>query len=308
MGGELSPETLARSLGSSKLLLLLDNCEHLIEAAAKLVETLVQLCAHISVIATSREVLRIAGEQVYRVLPLDVPPERPQLSETLLEHSAVQLFIARMQASAGESLPQDEELQAIGAICRHLDGIPLAIEFAAARAAVLGPQTVLTRLDERFALLTGGHRTALPRQQTLRATLDWSFELLSEAERQLLQRVSIFAATFTLEGAAAVMSDVRGAAAAVTEGIANLAAKSLVTPDGSSPTGRWRLLETIRAYAREKLAEAGESDTASRLHAQFLRDLLVPATSESLWQLPKEQLERHRLEIDNVRAAVDWAF
>ena len=308
MGGELVPEAIARSLGSSKLLLLLDNCEHLIEAAAKLVETLVRLCAHVSIIATSREMLRIAGEQVYRVLPLEVPPERAPPSDTLLGPSAVRLFITRMHAAAGEFSPQGQELEAIGAICRRLDGIPLAIEFAAARAAVLGSETVLTRLDERFALLTGGHRTALPRHQTLRATLDWSYELLSEPERRLLRRVSIFAAAFTLEGAAAVMSDVCGSASAVTEGIANLAGKSLATPDGSSTAGRWRLLETIRAYALEKLAEAGETEKAARLYAQFLRDLLVPATSGTLSQLAPEQLERYRLEIDNVRAALDWAF
>src|SRR6516162_2808078 len=271
IGGKHSPETIARSLGSSKLLLLLDNCEHLIDAAARLVETLVRLCPHVSVIATSREVLRIPGEHIFRVLPLEVPPEQPLASDTILRHSAVQLFIERVRALAGEFLPQREELQAVGAICRRLDGIPLAIEFAAARAAVLGPGTVLARLAERFALLAGAHRTALPRHQTLRATLDWSYDLLSEPERRLLQRVSIFAGAFTLQGATAVTSDVRGSsgASAVTEGIANLAAKSLVTLDKSSPTGRWRLLETIRAYALEKLTDAGETEKAARLHAQF---------------------------------------
>jgi predicted ATPase/DNA-binding winged helix-turn-helix (wHTH) protein len=307
IGGELSAETIARSLGSSKLLLLLDSCEHLIDAVAKLVATLVRMCAHVSVIATSREVLRIPGEHVFHVLALDVPPAQPQASDTVLGHSAVQLFMARIQASAGEFLPQGKELQAIGAICRRLDGIPLAIEFAAARAAVLGPDTVLARLDERFALLTGGLRTALPRHQTLRATLDWSFELLSEPERRLLRRVSIFAGAFTLAGATAVMSDMGGGASAVTEGVATLAAKSLVTLDGASPTGRWRLLETIRAYALGKLADAGEAEKAARLHAQFFRDLLVPTTG-SLSRLTAEELARYRLEIDNVRAALGWAF
>jgi predicted ATPase len=211
---------------------------------------------------------------------------------------------------AGEFLPQREELQAIGAICQRLDGIPLAIEFAAARAAVLGSDTVLARLDERFALLAGAHRTALPRHRTLRATLDWSYDLLSEPESRLLQRVSIFAGAFTLEGVTAVTSDLCGSrgASAVMEGIANLAAKSLVTLDKSSPTGRWRLLETIRAYALERLAEAGEAEKAARLHAQFLRNLLVEAAAGSLSQFTPVQLLRFRLEIDNVRAALDWAF
>jgi predicted ATPase/DNA-binding winged helix-turn-helix (wHTH) protein len=308
IGGELSPEAIARSLGSSKLLLLLDNCEHLIDAAARLVETLVRLCPHVSVIATSREVLRIPGEHIFRVLPLDVPPEQPLASDTILGHSAVQLFIERVRALAGEFLPQGKELQAIGAICRRLDGIPLAIEFAAARAAVLGPETVLARLDERFALLRGGLRTALPRHQTLRATLDWSYELLSEPERPLLRRVSIFAGAFTLEGAIAVMSDVRENDCAITDGIAHLTSKSLVTLDRSSPTGRWRLLETIRAYALEKLADAGETEKAARLHAQFFRDLLVRAAAGSLSQFTTDEFARFRLEIDNVRAALDWAF
>jgi len=155
--------------------------------------------------------------------------------------------------------------------------------------------------------LTDGLRTALPRHQTLRATLDWSFELLSEPERRLLRRVSIFAGAFTLEGATAVMPDMGGGASAVTEGIANLATKSLVTLDSSSPTGRWRLLETIRAYALGKLADAGETEKAARLHAQYFRDLLVPAAG-SLLRPTTDELARHRVEIDNVRAALDWAF
>jgi predicted ATPase len=174
--------------------------------------------------------------------------------------------------------PDRETLRAIAAICRHLDGIPLAIEFAADRAAALGPELVCSRLNERFGLLTDGRRTALPRQQTLRATLDWSYELLPEPERCLLRRLGVFAAGFTLEAATAVMSDQGYAASVVLEMIANLVAKSLVTMDGSAPTGRWRLLETIRAYALELLAESGETEQVARCCPEFFRDLVGPAT------------------------------
>jgi predicted ATPase len=307
-GGEISPESLARSIGSGKLLLLLDNCEHLIDATARLVEALVGMCPNASVLATSREMLRIVGEHVYRVPPLDVPPEQPADCDALLDHSAVQLFVARVRATHGEFAPTRTTLEAIAAICRHLDGLPLAIEFAAARAAMLGAELVLEHLGERFALLTGGHRTAPQRHQTLRAMLDWSYELLSEAERRLLRRLSIFAASFTAEAAAALVVDTGQSAYTVAEGIGNLAAKSLVAVDGSMPAGRWRLLETIRKYGQEKLAEAGETQAVARWHAQYFRNLLAPAASGSLSHFTLERLAQYRLEIDNVRAALDWAF
>ena len=266
-GDEISAEAVARAIGGKKLLLVLDNCEHVIDAAARLAETVVRLCPATSIVATSREVLRIEGEHVYRVPPLDVPRLEQEESDIVLGHSAVQLFIARSKALYSNFSPHGENLRAIAAICRHLDGIPLAIEFAAARAATLGPELVLSRLDERFGLLTSGRRTALPRHQTLRATLDWSYELLPEAERCLLRRLSIFAAGFTHEAANAVMSDKGLLASVLLEQIANLVAKSLVTLDGSAPTSRWRLLETIRAYALDKLTESGEAEQVERRRA-----------------------------------------
>jgi predicted ATPase len=229
------------------------------------------------VLATSREVLRIEGEHVYRVPPLDVPPQHEEEPGSILGHSAVQLFIARTRALDSDFSPHGENLRAIAAICRRLDGIPLAIEFALARAATLGLQQVVSRLEDRFALLTGGRRTALPRHQTLRAALDWSYELLPEPERCLLRRLGIFAAGFTLEAASAVMSDKGYPASVLLEQIANLVAKSLVTSEGSAPTGRWRLLETTRAYALEKLAESGETEPIARRCAEFFRDLVRPA-------------------------------
>ena len=274
---DISPEFVARAIGGRKVLLVLDNCEHVIDATARLAETVVRLCPATSILVTSREVLRIEGEHVYRVPPLDVPSEHHEESDFILRHSAVQLFIARTRALEQKFSPHGENLRALAAICRRLDGIPLALEFAAARAAMLGPEQVLSRLDERFGLFIGGRRTALPRHQTLRATLDWSYELLRESERCLLRRLGIFAAGFTLEAANAVMSDQGYTASALLEQVANLVAKSLVALDGSEPTGRWRLLETTRAYALEKLAESGETEQIARRCAEFFRDLVGPA-------------------------------
>jgi predicted ATPase/DNA-binding winged helix-turn-helix (wHTH) protein len=304
-GDEISPESVARAIGGRKLLLVLDNCEHVIDATASFAETLARLCPRTTVLATSREVLRIEGEYVYRVPPLGVPPEHQEEPGDVLEHSAVQLLINRTKALRSDFSPHGENLPAIAAICRHLDGIPLAIEFAAARAAALGFQQVALRLDDRFGLLTAGRRTALPRHQTLRATLDWSYELLQEPERFLLRRLAVFPAGFTLEAATAVMS---GTVSSVAVGISNLVSKSLVTLDGSAPARRWRLLETIRAYALEKLAESGEAAQAARRHAKFFRDLVAPAAPGSPSQATIEDMARRGREIDNVRAALDWAF
>ena len=270
-GEQISPESVARAIGGKKLLLVLDNCEHVVDAAARLAETLVRLCPATSIVATSREGLRIEGEHVYRVPPLDVPGLNGKDSDNVLGHSAVQLFLARAMAVDSDFSPHGENLRAMADICRRLDGIPLAIEFAAARAAILGPDLVLSRLDERFGLLTGGRRTALPRHQTLRATLDWSYELLPEPERCLLRRLGIFPAGFTLEAANALMSDQSHATSVTLEQIANLIAKSLVTLDASPSSGRWRLLETIRAYALEILAENGETEQVARSCAEFCR-------------------------------------
>jgi predicted ATPase/DNA-binding winged helix-turn-helix (wHTH) protein len=315
LGGDvISAESVARAVGGRQLLLVLDNCEHVVDQAASLAETLLRVCPRTSILATSREVMRIEGEFVYLVPPLDVPPQHQQEAGEVLEHSAVQLFMARTRSLLANFSAEGENLPVIAAICRRLDGIPLALEFAAARAATLGVQQVAGRLDDRFALLTVGRRTALPRHHTLRATLDWSYELLPEPERRLLRRLAVFPAGFTLEAATAVMSDGGNAASAVMAGISNLVAKSLVTLDGSVPGGRWRMLETIRAYALEKLAESGESHQAARHHAEFFRDLFAPATGWSFSmvgdsaQRAIDDLTRHAREIDNVRAALDWSF
>jgi predicted ATPase/DNA-binding winged helix-turn-helix (wHTH) protein len=259
-GATNSAEAVARAIGSAKLLLLLDNCEHVIDAVADLIEMIVRLCPDAKVMTTSREVLRVSGEYVFRVPPLEVPALESIEPDHILGHSAVELFVSKIAALDSAFLPRAEDILSIAAICRHLDGIPLAIEFAAARAATLGVLPVTVGLSDRFTMLTNGRRTALPRHQTLRATLDWSYQLLPAPERLLLRRLAIFPAGFTLDAAVAVMQDAGLDASSVIEGIANLVAKSLVAVDQSDAAARWFLLETIRAYALEKLTADSNTD------------------------------------------------
>jgi predicted ATPase len=202
----------------------------------------------------------------------------------------------------------DTEIPIALEICRRLDGVPLAIELAAAQVDVLGVKGLAARLDDRLAVLTRGRRTALPRQQTLRSTIDWSYELLPELERRLLRHLAVFPAGFELDAAAAVTSESNDAPARIGEGIASLVAKSLVSRDGSTSAARWRLLETIRAYALEKLAESGEINLAARRHAEFFRDLIVPTATSQVLRISVDDVARYGREIDNVRAALDWSF
>jgi predicted ATPase/DNA-binding winged helix-turn-helix (wHTH) protein len=308
LSGEISAESVARAVGGRHLVLVLDNCEHVIDAVANLAETVTRLCPRTTIVATSREILRIDGESVYRVPPLDVPALGQAAPDYVMQYGAVELFVARTKALNAGFSPTAENLASIAMISRHLDGIPLAIEFAAARAAVLSVQGVAAGLRDRFALLTAGRRTALPRHRTLRATLDWSHELLPETERQLLRRLAVFPGGFTIDAATAVMADTGFDASAVLDGIANLVAKSWVALDKSGDNARWNLLETIRAYALEKLVESGESDDAQKRHAAFFRDLFTPQARGAGSSLSDEDLARHVREIDNVRAALDWSF
>src|SRR5580704_2313776 len=306
--GEISAVSVARAVGGRHLLLVLDNCEHVIDVAANLAETFTRLCPRTTIVATSREVLRIDGEAVYRVPPLEVPAPEQAAPDYIMQYGAVELFVARIKALNAGFTPTAEDLASIAAIGRHLDGMPLAIELAAASAAALGIEQVSAGLRDRFALLTRGRRTALPRQRTLRATLDWSHELLPDTERRLLRRLAVFPGGFTIDAATAVMTNTGFDASAVLDGIANLVAKSWVALDKSGDNARWTLLETIRAYALQKLAESGESDDAQRRHAAFFRDLFAPQTRNARSSLSDEELARRVREIDNVRAVLDWSF
>ncbi len=304
-GEEPVPASVARALGDRKILLVLDNCEHVIEVAAATVEALVRLCPNTTVLATSREELRVEGEVVFRVPPLEIPAEHLDDSDRVLEHSAVQLFVARMQSRWSDFQPDGKTLSVTAAICRRLDGVPLAIEFAAARAATLGIQGVAAHLDDRFALLTSGRRTALPRHRTLRATLDWSYELLPAEERALLLRLAVFPAGFTLEAVTAISDDTE---ALVVQGISSLVSKSLVTLDRSEASQRWRLLETVRAYALEKFVGMPEHQPTLRRHAEFYLALFAPFATESLQQAAIDEFDSYRRETDNLRAALNWAL
>ncbi len=309
LGGDIvSAEAIGRALAARQVLVVLDNCEHVVDEAAELAGEIVRWCPHASVLATSREALRIDGEYLFRLSPLDVPPATPDFAGNFRDYGAVRLFIRRAQAADAAFEPLGVTLATIGTICRRLEGIPLAIEFAAARVAALGVHEVAARLDDRFALLTAGRRTALPRHQTLRATLDWSYGLLTESEQHCLRNLAVFPAGFTLDAAASVMGTAGRTLPRHLDDISNLVAKSLVTPDGSAPADRWRLLETVRAYAEGKLREAGEAADASRRHATYYRDLVVNAAPASALEPTTAGLAICVREIDNVRAAIVWAF
>src|SRR5437868_5241159 len=249
-GGAVSPERVANALAAKQLLLVLDNCEHLVGAAASMAEAVLRANPAACVLATSREPLRAEGECLYRVPSLAAPTEGSRDVEELLQYGAVRLFVARARAAEPQFSPDG---RVVAAICRHLDGIPLAIELAAARTNALGVEELAARLNDCLHLLTGGRRTALPRHQTLRATLDWSYELLPETERVVLRRLAIFAGGFTLTTASAIAASAEIAATNVVEDVANLLAKSLVRADVGHASPQYMLLETTRAYALEKL-------------------------------------------------------
>jgi predicted ATPase/DNA-binding winged helix-turn-helix (wHTH) protein len=308
LGGDISAPRVSQALAGRVLLLVLDTCEHVIGAAAALAEAALRAGRALHLLATSREPLRAEGEWVYPVPPLAVPAEDAEDADDLLRYGGVRLFVERLGAAEPHFAPDRRSAAMIAAICRRLDGIPLAIELAAARAAVLGVEEVATHLDDRFRILTGGRRTALLRHQTLRATLDWSYELLSEPERVILRRLAVFAGVFRLEAASAVIASPEIAPAEVVDGIANLVAKSLVTLVAGGTVARYRLLDTMRAYGLEKLAESGEREWLARRHAEHCRDLIERAEAEWETRPTAAWPAEYAAEIDNLRAALDWAF
>lgn len=291
------------------LLLILDSCEHVIEPVAVLAETLFNAAPSVHILVTSRESLRVEGEYIHRLFPLPCPPDGVDVSAAdVLGFPAAQLFVERVTAAAGEFELADADAPGVADICHRLDGIPLALELAAARADVFGIRELAARLDDRLLLTTRGRRTAMPRHQTLRATLDWSYELLDEDERALLRRLAIFAGSFSLEAATTVAASAEPAAA-IVERLLALVAKSLVAPGGGGASlAGYRLLDTTRAYALEKLAESGEREQLARRHAEYFRGLFERAEAEWEQRPTSEQLSDYGRQIDNLRAAIDWAF
>lgn len=305
--GTVTASRIGDALASRRLLLMLDNCEHLIEAVARVAETLIQRNAHLRLLVTSREPLRIAGEQQYAVAPLDVPPLDAPTDEVLAS-SAVRLFLARAHAIEPRLAGDVQSIEQVGEVCRRLDGIPLPIELAASRAATLGIGSLLHRLDDRLNLLTGGHRTALPRHQTLRATFDWSYAMLEPGCQAVFRRLAVFTGSFTLEAACAVAAAGGIGTRATTDHISELVEKSLLMRGLGAVTTRFRLLESTRAYAFDRLEHAGERQASSAAHASHVLERLEALGDE----FPEASLEQARGmlldELDDARAAIDWAL
>ena len=304
--GTPSLDRITASIQDKHMLLVLDNCEHLIEDAARITESLLSAVPNATVIATSREALRIAGEYVYRVPSLDVPPD--DYSEDLQHYGAIQLLRERVGSEALCFSTQSYASVLEARICRHLDGIPLAIELAAACVPVFGLQGVADRLGDRFELLTHGMRTALPRQQTLRATLDWSYELLPAPEQVVLNRLSIFADGFSFESAQAVLSSAQIGPDRVAACLINLINKSLVSPCNVAGRIRYRLLETTRAYAREKLLASGELHELSRRHACYYLAVFRQSEREAESRADIDWNVAYGPHLEDLRAAVSWGL
>jgi predicted ATPase len=303
---DLSAARLAVALGAKRMLLVMDNCEHVIEAAASFIEVLQRATSGLQIMTTSREPLGVQGEQVYRVSPLRSPPERMSGVAEVLKYEAVQFFCARVQeAEHGFSL-DEAGAEAVAAICRRLDGLPLALELAAPRAAALGVVTVAAGLNQLFDLLSHGRRTSPPRHRTLRATLEWSYGLLSGDERRVLCRLAVFSGGFTLDAACALVGDGSIATGIVVDCVAQLLAKSFVTAERRNPPARYRLLETTRVYVLEKLTQNGDIAALRRRHAEYFRDLLEATAREGL--ASGSNLKFLALELDNLRAALTWTF
>jgi len=307
-GDPVSPKQLVAALASKHMLLVLDNCEHVIDTVALIAEEFLYGSATVRMIATSREPLRVDGECVYPVPSLDVPAEGVEHFEDVTQYSAVQLFIARVRA-AEPRLSLDERFgAAMAKICRRLDGIPLAIEFAASRAAVLGIEELADGLGQCFDLLTGGRRTALPRHQTLRANFDWSHELLTGTEQTVLRRLAIFTGGFRLEAAMGIATSAEIARREVVDCLADLVSKSLVTADVDGAIMHYRLLETTRAYMLEKLIASGECTEIARRHTAYFRNLFQRAAVKSEARPIAELLGIGGPDTHNACAALEWAF
>jgi len=300
--------TLEAYLRSKSLLLLLDNCEHLITAAAQLVATLLRGCPNLRVLATSREALGIVGELTYRVPSLTVPnPNHTPPAETLNEYEAIRLFVDRAALSQPGFGITNRNAAALVRICSQLDGIPLAIELAAARVKAVPIDVIASRLDDRFRLLVGGNRAALPRHQTLRAAMDWSYDLLSEQEQSLLRRLSVFAGGFTLEAAEMVCAGEGIDKGDILNLLTCLVEKSLVLLDEREGHDRYRLLETVRQYGQGGLAKAGEVDTLRNRHRDFFLKMAEGAEPKLLGADQAAWLTRLEKEHDNLRAALEWS-
>jgi predicted ATPase/DNA-binding winged helix-turn-helix (wHTH) protein len=302
--------TLVAALSDRQILLTLDNCEHVIDAVARLAEALLTGTAGVNILATSREPLSVRGERVNRLGPLGSPEPSPWLRATeAASFPAVQLFVERVTAIVDDFVLTDANASLVVAICRRLDGLPLAIEFAAPCVEALGVEALAARLDDTIRRLSGPRRrVALPRHQTIRAVADWSYGLLIPDEQRFFRALAIFAGGFTANAAATVAMDATKAGADAIDLLADLVAKSLVIVDVSGVKPRFRLLDTTRAYALERLDTSGEHAASARRHAEYYRILFERAEGEAATRFTDEWLPDCAREIDNLRAALDWSF
>ena len=302
-------QEIAQAIQGRRLLLVLDSCEHLIDAAAALVETLLGRASRVTILATSREALRADGEWVHRLQPLAAPPITMTPSATeALGYPAVQMFVERASAALGGFRLDDAQAPVVAEICRRLDGIALAIELATGRLDTLSIPVLAKSLENCFQILTRGRRTALPRHQTLRGTIDWSYGILPAGEQATLRRLGAFNGPFTLRAAQQIAGDDDAPPHAVEDSLLNLVAKSLVAAELDGGEARYRLFDTTRAYVHEKLDETGEGPCLRRRHAVYYRDLFGLAEAEWETRPTLEWLADYAGQLDNLRAALDWAF
>ena len=300
---------LVAGLKDNRMLLVLDNCEHVIDAAGGLVAAILSGAPSVNILATSREPLGVAGESGYRLGPLGSPELSSKLTATDVASSpAVQLFVERVTAIVEDFTLTDANARPVVEICRRLDGLPLAIEFAAARVEVLGVEGLAARLDDSLPLLAARRRAAMPRHHTMRAVIDWSYDLLSEDEQQFFRALGIFTGDFAVAAAAAVAVQAANTCIDAIDRLADLVAKSLVVVDVNRADPRFRLLDTTRAYAIEKLEANGDRERIARRHSEYYRDLFKRAEAEVAARPVGEWLADYAQEIDNLRVALDWAF
>jgi predicted ATPase/DNA-binding SARP family transcriptional activator len=306
--GHTLTQTLIRALQSRQLLLVLDGCEHLVSSCARLVESLLQGCRHLRILATSRQPLGVAGETVWRVPSLSLPdPSRlpaadRDLPPLLMDYAAIRLFVERAALVQPDFQLTPHNARAVAQVCLRLDGIPLAIELAAARVKALPVEQIARRFNQLFRLLTGGPRSALSRQQTMEATIRWSYDLLSEPERRLLCRLSVFAGNWTLEAAEAVCGE------AVLDLLSSLIDRSMVVYEPRHGEGRYRLLETVRQYGRERLAEFDEAEPLGDRHLHYYLQRAEEAAPTLFGPEAEPWLNLLEAEHDNLRAALEWAL
>ena len=294
-------------LAGKRSLVLLDNCEHVIDEAARVVQNLLRALPHLHVMTTSREALGIDGEVIYRVPSLMLPAADSNAAATSASEAAL-LFVERAQAVVPGFRVTDRNAAAVTQICRRLDGIPLALELAAARLTALSVDELAARLHDRFRILTGGRRSVLPRQRTLRALVDWSYDLLSDDERAVMRVLAVFAGGFTLEAAERVCNGESSRTPGVLDAVVNLVDKSLLVAEHDQDAEtRYRMLETIRQYAAEKLVDAGEADATRRRHFDYFLHLAERAEPHLRESTVLEWLDRLESEHDNLRAALDWS-